>query len=108
MGCYTAELHGATFSDWPPAELHCLGAGAGHSHYATQPAGTRVAAYPVERTDDGTGPVWYATGGSFCFTSREAAAQWLSDLHLGVTRIKQDSGVVERWLKGRRLPDGRD
>lgn len=103
---YTAELHGATISDYAPIELHCTGTGESHGHYATQPAsgGRQVCAFPVERTDKGAGTTWYATGNSFYFATQEGAAQYISDRHDGVTRIQRDN-VTERWQGGERLAD---
>lgn len=103
---YTAEKHGATIGDYLPIELHCLEIDGHHTHYATQPAseGRQIAAYPVQRTDNGTGPSWYATGASSYFATHEGAAQYLIDRQQGVTRIRRGD-VTERWQGGARIED---
>ncbi len=103
---YTAELHGAAITDYALIELHCTGTSDGHAHYATQPAseGRQVWAFPVARTDNGTGPSWYAAGNGFAFATQEGAAQYITDRASGVTRIAR-GGVTERWHGGERLDD---
>jgi hypothetical protein len=100
---YTAELHGATITDYAPISLHCIG---DHVHYATQPAseGRQIMAFPVERTDNGTGPSWYGAGHAFYFMTEAGAAQYMTDRHEGVTRIARGD-VTERWQGDGRLED---